>query len=63
MRNRMVVAVFLLGLVIGSLIDNPFKGEAVDLQEIKFENVRGLCFAVFRDSITFIAKPKNFNCL
>jgi len=58
MKKWMIVVALVIGILIGSLIGNPIKGEAVSGSDIEFGSKHGVCFAVFKNSITFVRMGK-----
>ena len=61
-KSALLVGLFVLGILVGLSLRNPFRGEAgYSPLEITLSWKRGYCFAVHRDSgsITFIKETGN----
>ncbi|MFQ5717221.1 MAG: hypothetical protein ACE5GQ_08995 [Nitrospinales bacterium] len=61
MKKGIVILALLIGMLIGSLLNQPVTGNALDVLDIKFIQTRGYCFATFGDSITFVKNSPNWN--
>ena len=61
MKKGIVILALLIGMLVGSLLNQPVTGNALGI-ELKLDS--GYCFATFGESITFIKNSSSLSdCL
>ena len=65
MKRATIVIIFLLGLGVGTFFNNPLWGEAEQGDEKVHVFWHGMvgCYAIYKDSITYISEKSLGKCL